>query len=207
MRWALLPYLRQFTYGAAFALLVAAGLAVPIPQDVTLILSGYLLNRGVMNPAVAFPVCIAGALGGDVLLFWIARGSATRLSRSRILSGVLTPERFSRAEAALARHGAKTIIVARHVAGLRAAVTAVAGATGMPFGRFLFWDFISAFPSVGLMLGLGYVFSDRLSWLIRRVSHVEHWMATCAVGLAVVAIAAWQVWKRRARPLVDRAPR
>jgi len=206
MRWALLPYLRQFTYGAAFFLLVAAGLAVPIPQDVTLIFSGYLVHRGVMNPAVAIPVCIAGALGGDVALFWIARGSVTRLSRSRILGGVLTPARFARAEEALARHGAKTILVARHVAGLRAAVTAVAGATGMPFGRFLFWDFISAFPSVGLMLGLGYLFSDRLSWLIRRVSHLEHWVAACVAGLAMLVIVAWQVWKRAARPIVDRAP-
>jgi len=205
MRATLLPYLYQFTYGAAFALLVLAGLAVPIPQDITLLMSGYLVNRGVMNPAVTVPVCIAGALGGDIVLFWIARGSANRLVRSRMLGSVLTPERFARAEVALARHGGKTIVVARHVAGLRAAVTAVAGATGMPFGRFLLWDTLSAFPSVGLMLALGYVFSDRLNWVTRKVTHVEHWAAAAAVALTVIAILAWRLWKRVARSVENRA--
>jgi membrane protein DedA with SNARE-associated domain len=197
MRLTLLPYLQHFTYGAAFSLLVAAGMAVPVPQDVTLILSGYLIHRGAMNAMIAVPVCILGAVGGDLMLFSIARRSTARLMGHRLTARILTPQRVARAEEALHRHGATTIMVSRHVPGLRAGVCAVAGASGMRIGRFIFWDTIAAVPSVGLMLSLGYLFSDRVAWIQRRVTHVERWVAVAALGtLALALVAAW-LYRRR----------
>src|SRR6185295_20371610 len=160
-----LPYLEHFTYAAAFVLLLAAGIGIPIPEDIPLLLSGYLSYRGIMRIEIAAPVCFAGVILGDASLFLLARRGGSRLATRPLAGGFLSRDSIRGAKDMLERHGAKAIVIARHVAGLRVAVFAAAGATGMPFGRFILWDTLSACASVPLMIGLGYVFSDRLDVL------------------------------------------
>jgi membrane protein DedA with SNARE-associated domain len=195
----LLPYLEHFTYGAAFVLLLAAGIGIPIPEDVPLLLSGYLSHQGVMRMEVALPVCFAGVLLGDAALFFLARHGGSRLATRPLTGGVLTRDRMVRARGVLSRHGAKAIVIARHVAGLRVAVFAAAGAGGMPFRRFIFWDALSSCASVPLMLGLGYVFSDRLEVLTRHIHRVHHWAIAIALALAIGALLWWQIGGRVTR--------
>ena len=64
-----LRYMRQFSYGAVVVLLASAGLGVPAPQDITLLLAGYLIQRGMMTPAITVPICVVGAVTGDALGF------------------------------------------------------------------------------------------------------------------------------------------
>ena len=59
----------------------------------------------------------------------------------------------------LERHGAAVIFMARHVAGVRAAVFAVAGIHGMRLPRFVLWDALGACISVPLMTSLGFMAS------------------------------------------------
>ena len=157
-----LRYMRQFSYGAMFVLLASAGLGVPAPQDITLLLVGYLLQRGLMTPAITVPICVVGAVTGDALGFWLVRKGAGRLRRLPRLGAILTSERFIRARSALKRHEALTIALGRNVAGVRTAIFATAAATGTRFGRFLLWDLLAAIPNVALLLSLGYGFSHHL---------------------------------------------
>lgn len=188
----LLPYLEHFTYAAAFVLLVAAGVGIPIPEDVPILLSGYLSHRGVMRLDVALPVCFTGVLIGDACLFLLA----ARGARSHRLARLLTSERLARARALVARYGVGAIVVARHIAGLRVAVFAAAAAAGMGFRRFIIWDAISALASVPLMLMLGYLFGDRLELLMHHIHRVEHWAFAVALLVAILAIVHWQLSDR-----------
>jgi len=191
-----LPYLEQFTYAAAFILLLAAGVGVPLPEDIPILLSGYLSHRGVMRLAIALPVCFSGVLIGDACLFLLARHGAQSLRRRRRLAGHVSSDRLARARALVSRYGVGAVVVARHVAGLRVAVFAAAGAAGMSFRRFIIWDAISASASVPLMIMLGYFFADRLEELLHHIHHVEHWAFAVALLAAIVALVHWQ-WSDR----------
>jgi membrane protein DedA with SNARE-associated domain len=195
MRAFLLASMRQFTYGGVFLALAIAGFGVPLPQEVTLLLTGYLLEHGRMDPRITVPVGIAGVIAGDVIGFWLIRKGAARLQSLPVLRGILTSERFARAQDALARREAVTIAVARNVTGVRTIVFATAAATGTPFGRFLLWDSLASIPNVVLLLWLGYVFSNRLGMITREVSRVEHWVAGGIVAL--VLLWALRAWLRR----------
>ena len=188
MRAFPLRYLRHFTYGGLFTLLAVAGLGVPAPQDVTLLLAGYLIHRGLLEPSATVPVCVAGAVAGDAIGFWLARTGAARLKRVRLIGELFTSAHFARAERALARNGALTIAVARNVAGVRTVVFATAAATGIPFARFLLWDVLSAIPNVAVLLGLGVLFSDRLKTITVRVSRAESWIALGVLALVGAAV-------------------
>jgi membrane protein DedA with SNARE-associated domain len=199
MRAFLLHYMRQFTYGGVLVLLAVAGLGVPAPQDLTLLLAGYLIEHGLMSPSITVPVCIVGAVTGDALGFWLVRKGTARLRTVPLLGRVLTAERMARAQGALARHEAVTIALARNVPGLRTVVFATASATGTPFARFLLWDSLSAILNVALLLTLGYVFSHRLKMITREVSRVEHWIAFGVVALVVAWSLASLLRRRVAR--------
>jgi len=190
-----LRYMRQFSYGAVFVLLASAGLGVPAPQDITLLLAGYLTQRGMMTPAITVLICVVGAVTGDALGFWLVRKGAGQLRRLPRVGAILTSERFIRARSALIRHEALTIALARNVAGIRTAIFATAAASGTSFGRFLLWDFLAAIPNVVLLLSLGYGFSNNLKAIIKGVSQAEHWIA---LGFVVLAVA-WVVMSRRRR--------
>jgi membrane protein DedA with SNARE-associated domain len=192
----LLPYFEHFTYVAAFVLLLAAGVGVPIPEDIPILLSGYLSHRGVMRLEIALPVCFAGVLLGDTCLFLLARRGASALRRSRRLAGFVTTDRVARAHALVARYGVGAIVTARHIAGLRVAVFAAAGAAGMRFRRFILWDAFSALASVPLMLMLGFLFADRLEALLHHLHRLEHWAFAIALLVAIVAVVHWQ-WSDR----------
>ncbi len=190
---AFLPYLEHFTYAAAFVLLLAAGVGVPIPEDIPILLSGYLSHRTVMRLDVALPVCFAGVILGDACLFLLARRGARSVRRHRRLGTLLTSERLARARELVTRYGVGAIVVARHIAGLRVAVFAAAAAAGMSFRRFLLWDAVSALASVPLMLMLGYIFADRLELLTRHIHQLEHWAFAIAILVAILALVHWQL--------------
>src|SRR5437868_4278691 len=143
----LLPYIEQSTYAAAFVLLLAAGVGVPIPEDIPILLSGYLSHRGVMRFEIALPVCFLGVIVGDACLFMLARHGSQSLRRHPLLARVVTDQRRARARDLIKRRGVGAVVIARHVAGLRVAVFATAGAAGMRFRRFIIWDAISACAS------------------------------------------------------------
>jgi len=192
----LLPYLEQSTYAAAFVLLLAAGVGVPIPEDIPILLSGYLSDRGIMQFGIALPVCFVGVIAGDACLFMLARHGSQSLRRHPLLARLVTAERRTRARDLIERRGVGAVVIARHIAGLRVAVFATAGAAGMPFRRFIFWDAISACASVPVMFTLGYLFADRLDILVRHIHKVQHWAFAIALLVAIVALVHWQ-WSDR----------
>jgi membrane protein DedA with SNARE-associated domain len=193
----LLPYLQQFTYLAAFVLLLAAGVGVPVPEDIPILLSGYLSHRGVMRFEIALPVCFAGVLIGDACLFLLARHGSQSLRRHPRLARLITAERRTRARDLIRRRGVGAVVIARHVAGLRVAVFAAAGAAGMSFGRFILWDALSACASVPVMFTLGFFFADRLEALVHHIHQVQHWALVLAVLVAIVAALYWQLSDQR----------
>jgi membrane protein DedA with SNARE-associated domain len=188
----LLPYLEHSTYAAAFVLLLAAGVGVPIPEDIPILLSGYLSHRGVMRFEIALPVCFAGVILGDACLFMLARHGSQSLRRHPRLAGLVTPERRARARALVHSRGVGAVVIARHVAGLRVAVFATAGAAGMKFRRFILWDALSACASVPVMFTLGFLFADRLELLVRQIHSFQRWAFAIALLVAIVVLVHWQ---------------
>ena len=109
------------TYLGVFALLLAGGLGVPIPEELPVVAAGVLSREGLAQWWLALPVCVLGVLSGDVILYWAGRHWGERVLSWRPVRWVLSPERERRLKGAYRRHAVKTIVIARHVIGLRAA--------------------------------------------------------------------------------------
>lgn len=179
-----------------FAALVTAGLGVPIPEDLVLLAAGALAHRGIAPVVLVVPVCMAGVLAGDTLLFLMARRLGPRALERRMFRRLLPEGRRARVEALFARRGNWVVFLARHVAGLRAPVFALAGIHGMPLSRFLLWDGLALCLSAPLVLALGWWSSSHLELARRGVARAEHW-ALLAFAVAVAIYASLAAWRRK----------
>jgi membrane protein DedA with SNARE-associated domain len=195
---ALEQFLEEFTYAGIFLALFLAGMGVPLPEEVPILTSGVLAHEGVVRWWLALPVCLAGVLSGDVVLYWVGRHWGERVLAWRPVRFVLTKEREQTLKEAYHRHGVKIVFTARHVIGLRAAAFLTAGIVRIPFPRFLAADAGAAMLGVPISFGVAYFFTDRLHDIIADVHRAQRWALLVALVVAAVWIGV-HAWRRAVR--------
>lgn len=161
----------------------------PIPEDLALLGAGYLVWHGDAQLIVVVPICFGGIIAGDCMLYWVGRAFGERITQHKWLSHALTPPRLARVRGYFQRHGEKTLLVARLVAGARAFFFLAAGTMRMSFARFLAFDALGASAATAVWISVGYFFGAHIHRLRSVITRVEHW---ALAGLCVVA-AAWIV--------------
>lgn len=163
-----------------------------------LITGGYLVARSGSLPLM-IATGLAGILIGDSMIFRAGQTYGEKLLETR-LGRHIPVERVQRISCLFDRHGAKFILVARFVPGLRAVTYFVAGTTGVPFWKFLLFDGIAACVSAPAWVVLGWWARkhNMIHKAMRISSHAELALllvfALCAVGWFTIA-----TLRRRAR--------
>jgi len=191
----LLRILTNFGYVAVAALLVAGDFGVPVPEELVQLTVGYLAQRGILDFLPALAVTYAGIVEGDFLLFLAARRHGGELLARPGIARLLTPSRRARLEGHFARHAFLTVMVSRHLSGLRVPAYILAATHQVRPRTFLLADALSSLLSVPLVVSLGYLFAERIALVRKRVHEVE--LLVLAAGLLAVAV--YYVLARRRR--------
>jgi membrane protein DedA with SNARE-associated domain len=156
----------QWAPPIVFVLAFAESLAfisLLVPAWGALVAMGALIKSGGLE---FWPVWVAGSLGaacGDWLSYWVGLklergvGNIWPLSRH--------PELIPRGEAFVKKWGVPGIFIGRFFGPLRASVPLVAGIFEMPYWRFQFANFFSAFVWAAVLLTIGDAISVAFGWL------------------------------------------
>jgi membrane protein DedA with SNARE-associated domain len=175
-------------YLSIFAVLVACGLGVPLPEDISLILGGYLVFLRVANLWGMVATGFLGILVGDTLIYMAGRRVGLRVRTGHgWLARVVTPPRRILVEGLFARHGEKLVIAARFMPGVRAVTYFIAGSAGMPYARFICFDGLAALGSAPLFVLLGYRFGRHLQQVIELMKQYQ----LIAVGVLLAVVLLW----------------
>jgi len=154
-----IAFLESWGYPLFALLLAATGFGSPIPEDLLLLIAGYLIAVNVFTWPVTLPLAYSGVVMSDCLLYWIG-------TRIRAHSGGwgLRFIRLDRVErfGSWFRHGEVIVMVARLVPGTRAVVFVGAGLRGIPFAKFLLYDALGGAIWVPLMLVAGAQFGEQI---------------------------------------------
>jgi membrane protein DedA with SNARE-associated domain len=202
--------LGQYGYLAVAVLVLVEDFGVPAPGETVLILASIAAHDGRLNILAVAGIAFAAAVVGDNIGFAIGRFGGRPLLHRYGRYVLLTPHRLERAERFMVRHGGKVVVIARFVEGLRQANGLLAGATGMPWRRFLPYNAIGAAAWVGVWATLGYLAGGHLPEIEHLVTRYELYLLGAAV-LAVAGFVGWRVLRarrrRRALPVPDSDPR
>ena len=182
----------RYGYFVVFFGVLLENAGVPVPGETILLAGAALARFGHLSLPVVVVVAIAGAGVGDNIGFFIGRrGGRVLIERQGRMFG-LTHARLAQFDAFFVRHGAKTVFIARFVTGLRVVGAVLAGASAMPWSRFLAFNVAGAvawattFGAVGYMLGY--------SW-----ETIERWIGQLGLVLLIVLAAAGVVAFARSR--------
>lgn len=150
-----------WTYGILLLIVFCeTGLVVLplLPGDSLLFAAGSFAALGDLNPWVLFLGLSAAAIIGDNVNYWIGRRIGPRAFSGNVR--FLKKDYLDRTTAFFARHGTRTIVLARFAPIIRTFTPFVAGVGAMPYGRFLAYDIGGGFLWVGLFVWGGYFFGN-----------------------------------------------
>lgn len=192
----LLSYSEQFIYAGLFLVLFLCGLGLPIPEEVTMLASGFLIQLGIIRLYPTLGVLFVGVLTGDIAMYSIGRKWGHGIITHRHMRKIFSEERLERARQFFRDHGSKTVFIARFITGFRVAAFLAAGTMGMKPGKFLFLDALGALIIIPILLSLGYYFSTHLDWLSAVFSRIDLLIQLGAV-LAGLTGLGYYLWKRK----------
>jgi membrane-associated protein len=128
-----------------------------LPGDSLLFASGALWAAADMPVEMLALTLIGAALCGDNCNYWIGRLFGSKTAKKQH-SRFLNRRALERTHEFYARHGGKTIVLARFIPIVRTFAPFVAGLGRMNYRRFLAFSVAGALLWVGLLVSCGYLF-------------------------------------------------
>ena len=157
-----------WTYGILFLIIFCeTGLVVTpfLPGDSLLFAAGAVVatansqaNQPDLNIFLLWLLLLAAAVVGDSVNYQIGRWLGLRVFKDD--AKILKTEYLKRTEEFYAKHGGKTIILARFIPIVRTYAPFVAGASRMDYPRFLSFNVIGGVAWITLFLFAGYFFGN-----------------------------------------------
>ncbi|MDR6171590.1 VTT domain-containing protein [Curtobacterium sp. SORGH_AS_0776] len=179
-----------------FALCLVDGFFPPVPSEAALVaVAAIAATSGQPVLAGVLAAAALGAVAGDSVAYWIGRriglGRLARSRRPRIAAA------FAFAERQMRRRSASLILVGRYIPVGRVAVNMSAGATRLPYRRFLAISSVAGLAwsatSIGIALAASSVLHEPL------VAALVSMVVAAGLGIAVDRVIGRVTRKREAR--------
>ncbi len=167
-------------YGILFLIIFAeTGLIVTpfLPGDSLLFATGAFASTGSLNIWFLFFLLCVAAILGDTVNYWVGQ----RISRALFTENSFwfRKQHLDRAEEFYAKHGKKTIVIARFVPIIRTLAPCVAGMAGMHYKTFIAYNIVGGIAWVSLFLLTGYFFGS--------VPFVQQNFGIVVIGIIIVS--------------------
>ena len=129
-----------------------------LPGDSLIFAAATFAARGALDPWLIFVLLSIAAIAGDTVNYWIGHRVGAKAYTGEVRW--IKKEYMQRTHTFFAKHGGRTIFLARFVPIVRTFTPFVAGVSQMPYGFFIRWNVIGGIIWVGIFTALGYFFGN-----------------------------------------------
>jgi membrane protein DedA with SNARE-associated domain len=177
-----LSYVEHLSYIGLFLAVACSGYVIPIPEEIVLILAGYLAAEGIVHLPIIIIVAVLGAVCGDTLIYYLS-GHGSRF----------TKKYHSRVEKThvgwyirhMKKNTAQTIFFSRFIVGMRFLNPLVSGLLRVPTDVFVLATALSASIYIPIIIFLGYYFSNQIEIVLHIAESIRHYII---IGLGIGSI-------------------
>ena len=181
----------RYGYAVVFVGVLLENAGLPVPGETTLLAGAALAQFGRLSLVSVILTAIGAAILGDNIGFLIGRRGGRALAERHGAKIGLTPRRLRQFDRFFQRYGAQTVFIARFVTGLRVFGAILAGASGLSWRSFLFYNALGAIVWSSAIALVGY--SLAYSW-----DTIERWIGRSGViALAVIGLFALALYLRQ----------
>ncbi len=181
-------------YGGILALMAIESACIPLPSEIIMPFSGYLVFAGRFN---LFWVATVGALGcnlGSLVAYEVGAYGGRPLVERYGAYILLSRRELELADRFFARWGSTTVFFSRLLPVIRTFIALPAGVARMPRLRFHIYTFVGSWPWclglawVGMKLGENWEKDPRLRMWFHRLDAI--------IALLILVGVAWFIWSR-----------
>lgn len=184
-------------YGGVVLLMSIESACIPLPSEVIMPFSGYLVYTGQFN---LWLVALMGAIGcnlGSEIAYEIGYYGGRPLVERYGSYVLLSQNELDIADRFFSRFGDVTVLISRLLPVIRTFIALPAGIARMPRGRFHLYTFVGSFP---WCLGLAYLgMKAGENWKYLGKYFHEFDKVIAALILLAVIWFVWSRWKHRVR--------
>ncbi len=180
-------------YSGVVLLMAIESACIPLPSEVIMPFSGYLIYTGRFN---IWAVSVAGAFGcvvGSLAAYWVGMRGGRPLIEKYGRYVLISHRDIDLADRWFARYGEFIVFASRLLPVIRTFIAFPAGVARMNIPRFVVYTFLGSFP---WCLGLAYI-GQRLGEQWDKNETLKTWFHRFDFVIAIigVAAAAWWVWR------------
>ena len=180
-------------YAGLILLMAIESACIPLPSEVIMPFSGYLVYTGRFN---LWAVGVAGAVGcvvGSLVAYWIGIYGGRPLIERYGRYVLLSRHDLDLAERWFARYGEAIVFISRLLPVIRTFIAFPAGVARMNLTRFVVYTFLGSFP---WCLGLAYI-GEKLGEQWNKNDTLKSWFHRFdfVIGIALALAVAWWVWR------------
>src|SRR5947208_10220585 len=162
--------LTQFLMGhggsVLFAIVFVEQAGLPLPSAPWLLAAGALSAAGKLNPVLALAMTALACVVADSIWFYVGRRGGQRVLRLFCRLSLAPNTCVGRTKGLFARHGLQALVAAKFIPGLGAVMPPLAGALGIPTGRFLLLDGLGSLFYGGFYICAGFLFHNQLPEIV-----------------------------------------
>jgi len=187
-------------YGGIVLLMAIESACIPLPSEIIMPFSGYLVSTGELN---LWGVAIAGAVGcvlGSLVAYWVGMYGGRPFIEKYGRYILLSRHDLDMADRWFGKYGEVIVFVSRLLPAIRTFIAFPAGVARMNLTRFVIYTFAGSLPwclalaYVGQKLGEQWDKDPRLKTWFHRFDFL--------IGIAGVLFVAWWIWRhvKHSRP-------
>jgi membrane protein DedA with SNARE-associated domain len=189
--------LRVGGYPGLFGLMAVESFGIPpIPSEVILPFTGFLVAMGLMSFGVALATAMVGALVGCFIAYAIGRWGRDWITVRAPARLRLDPRHLARMDEWFARYGEAMVGVARLIPLVRAYVSYPAGTAEMDPVKFGVFSTIGGLPFIAGLIYAGLVLRSHWNVLVPYFNYADY---AIVVGIAVFLVWLFLRWHREYR--------
>lgn len=174
--------LHQFSYLGVFISIVAAGHFVPVPEDVSILLAGYVVALGYAKLLPMILISIVGPIIADAILYFLAKkGSKWVPPIERYAPGLKIE--FVRRQ--LEEHTFRSVFWMRFVTGFRFLSPVLSGYMKIDTKRYFLANAFSALFYGPTLVLIGYFLSSKITKVLGTLKSIEH-VLLFVIGVGVI---------------------
>ena len=180
-------------YSGIVLLMAIESACIPLPSEIIMPFSGYLVSTGQMN---LWLVALAGAVGcvlGSLVAYWVGSNGGRPLIEKYGRYVLVSRHDLDMADRWFASHGEIIVFVSRLLPAIRTFIAFPAGVARMNLKRFILYTFAGSLP---WCLGLAYV-GQKLGEKWNKDDTLKTWFHRFdfLIGIAAVLVIGWWIWR------------
>jgi membrane protein DedA with SNARE-associated domain len=157
---ALSTWLIQYGSIALFILLTLGIIALPVPEETLLVITGVLMRKGILNIPPTLLAAYAGSICGISSSYVLGRSLGYYFIKKHGGWVGLTEQRLQQAHNWFERFGKWTLLIGYFIPGVRHFTGLSAGMTDLDYRQFALFAYVGAVIWVSLFLSIGYFFGN-----------------------------------------------